>query len=245
LIAVISDIHSNLEALIAVLEDIKSRDIEKILVLGDVIGYGPNPKECLELINDLNPEVTLMGNHEHALVHGCPTNMHPRARVTLEWTKEQLSREQLEQLSNWPTSHQVDSIFAVHASPRHHVMEYIFPYDIKRAGLMKERFELVPTNCCVVGHVHIPGVFTQDLRFIRPSELTSNIYLLEDDHKAIINVGSVGQPRDLDNRACYTTIDEECVVFRRVPYDFRKTQQKILNIKGFDPFLAQRLEMGR
>jgi diadenosine tetraphosphatase ApaH/serine/threonine PP2A family protein phosphatase len=170
--------------------------------------------------------------------------MHPRARVTLEWTRDQLSAEQLEEISAWPTSYEIGHIFAVHASPRHHVMEYIFPHDIKRPGLMKERFDLMPGRHCVVGHVHIPGVFTEDNQFIRPTDLMSNLYLL-DEEKAIINVGSVGQPRDLDNRACYVTIDDDAVIFRRVEYNFRKTQEKIMALKGFDPFLAQRLEIGR
>ena len=244
MIAIISDLHSNIEALSAVIEDIQSRSIDRVIVLGDVLGYGPNPKECLQMVYDLNPEVILMGNHEHAIVHGCPNNMHPRARTILEWTRDQLTPEQLQDISNWPTSYEIDDILAVHASPRQHVMEYIFPHDIKRPNLMKERFDLIPNRHCVVGHVHIPGIFTEEFEFIRPTDLMGNLYLFGEE-KAIINVGSVGQPRDLDPRSCYVTIDEDSVIFRRVEYDFRKTQEKILALPEFDVFLAQRLEVGR
>jgi diadenosine tetraphosphatase ApaH/serine/threonine PP2A family protein phosphatase len=244
LIAVISDLHSNIEALQAVIDDIRGHKIDRIIVLGDVVGYGPNPRECLEMVLELKPEVILMGNHEHALVHGCPANMHPRAKVTLDWTKDQLTSEQLQLIAEWPSSAHIDDILAVHASPRQHIMEYIFPHDIKRPGLMKERFDLLPGLHCVVGHVHIPGVFTEDNQFLRPTDLMSNLYLFGDE-KAIVNVGSVGQPRDLDNRSCYVTLDDDAVIFRRVEYNYRKTQDKILGLPGFDPFLAQRLEIGR
>jgi diadenosine tetraphosphatase ApaH/serine/threonine PP2A family protein phosphatase len=244
LIAIISDLHSNIEALDAVVKDIRRRNIERIIVLGDVIGYGPNPKETLELVRSINPEVILMGNHEHALINGCPSNMHPRAKTTIEWTHQQLSAAELQWIKDWPTHKTVDDILAVHASPRNHVLEYIFPHDIKRPGLMKERFDLLPNRHCVVGHVHIPGVFTENNEFLEPTDLMSNLYLFGEE-KSIINVGSVGQPRDMDNRSCYVTLDGESVIFRRVSYDFRKTQDKILEIKGFDPFLAQRLEIGR
>ncbi|MBF0245268.1 MAG: hypothetical protein HQL31_08355 [Planctomycetes bacterium] len=109
---------------------------------------------------------------------------------------------------------------------------------------MRENFQKIPGKHCVVGHVHIPGIFTENLEFISPSDLMSSLYLFGEE-KAIINVGSVGQPRDTDNRSCYVTFDGEAVVFRRVSYDFRKTQEKILDIPGIDPFLAQRLELGR
>jgi len=244
LIAVISDLHSNIEALQAVIDDIRFRGIERIVVLGDVIGYGPDPKPCVEMVKDLKPEVILMGNHEHALIHGCPSNMHPRARTTIEWTKEQLGDTIIQEMSTWPTCAKIDRIMAVHASPRQHVMEYIFPHDIKRPGLMKERFDKMEAKHCVVGHVHIPGVFTEDNQFLTPSDLMGSLYLFGNE-KSIVNVGSVGQPRDLDNRACYITIDDDSVIFRRVPYDFRKTQEKILSRPNFDPFLAQRLEIGR
>ena len=244
MIAVISDLHSNIEAVSVVVDDIKSKNITRVIVLGDVIGYGPNPKECLELVRSLEPEVILMGNHEHALIHGCPDNMHPRAQLPIDWTRKQLSKGELEFIAEWPDHYIFDDILAVHASPRNHIMEYIFPTDIKRPKLMRERFKLMEKRHCVVGHVHHPGIFTENMEFISPTELMSNLYLFGDE-KAIINVGSVGQPRDLDNRSCYITIDEDAVVFRRLEYNFRKTQEKILAIPGFNPFLAQRLEVGR
>lgn len=244
MIAVISDLHSNIEALEVVSNDIREKDIKRVIVLGDVVGYGPDPKQCLEMVKALEPEVILMGNHEHALINGCPPNMHPRAKTTIEWTEKQLDSSDLKFIASWPDHYMFDNILAVHASPRNHIMEYIFPHDIKRPALMRERFKLMQQKHCVVGHVHIPGIFTENMEFISPTELMSNLYLFGDE-KAIINVGSVGQPRDQDNRACYITIDDDAVIFRRLAYDFRKTQDKILAIDGFNPFLAQRLEVGR
>ena len=199
MIAIISDIHSNIEALTAVAEDIRAKKIDRVAVLGDVIGYGPNPTECLQLIRELEPEVVLMGNHEHALLNGCPPNMHPRARTPIDWTRSLLSNDDLDYIKTWPTEFNLDGTVAFHASPCNHVMEYIFPHDIRRPALMAERFAKIPGKHCVVGHVHIPGVFTEQMEFIRPADLMSNLYLFGDE-KAIINVGSVGQPRDHDNQ---------------------------------------------
>ncbi len=244
MIAIISDLHSNLEALRAVVDDIAKKRIEQVVVLGDVVGYGPNPNECLELVKQLRPQVILMGNHEDALLNGCPDNMHPRAQTAIDWTRRQLSEADIAFIKTWPTEHYIGNLMAVHASPRDHVLEYIFPHDVRHRQKMVEIFAKIPGRHCVVGHVHIPGVFTEDYKFITPPELMSNLYLFGDE-KAVINVGSVGQPRDLDPRACYVTFDGEAVVFRRVDYDVRLTQKKIYGIKELDAYLGRRLEAGR
>lgn len=244
MMAIISDLHANIEAMQAVIDDIEKKGIEDIVVLGDVIGYGPNPVECLEMVRQLKPKAILLGNHEDALLNGCPDNMAPRAQTAIDWTREQLSKSDIDFIKTWKTRYDIGPLMAVHASPRSHVLEYIFPLDISNRQRMLDIFSHIPGKHCVVGHVHIPGVFTEDFQFISPNDLMSNLYLFGDE-KAIINVGSVGQPRDLDRRSCYITFDGEAVVFRRVEYDFRKTQRKILALPEFDPFLAKRLEVGR
>ncbi len=244
MIAIISDIHSNLEALTAVIDDIHQKKITEVFVLGDVIGYGPNPTECLNLLSELQPKVILRGNHEDALINGCPENMHARAQTPIDWTRNKLSDEHKQWISEWPTEVQIGSLMAVHGSPRNHVMEYIFPFDVDKRRKMADIFSYIPGKHCVVGHVHIPGVFTEDYQFISPDDLMSNLYIFGDE-KAIINVGSVGQPRDMDPRSCYVTFDGEAVVFRRIDYDYRSTQKKILALREFDPFLAKRLAAGR
>lgn len=244
MIAIISDIHANLEALKAVLEDIREKDISRIAVLGDVVGYGADPKACLDLLRTIKPEVMLMGNHEHALINGCPHNMHPRAKAPIEHARNQLGKDDLDWIASWEESHTTDNIFLAHASPRDYIFEYIFPFDVRQPNKMVDIFNRMDCKYCAVGHVHIPGVFTESLEFISHVELMGNLYYFGDE-KAIINVGSVGQPRDTNNRSCYVTHDGECVVFHRVSYDFRTTQKKILEIPNVDPFLAQRLEIGR
>lgn len=244
MIAIISDIHANAEALRAVIEDIRKKNIEQVFVIGDVVGYGPNPVECLHMVRELCPEIILRGNHESALLGGCPDNMRSSAKEAIEWTKSQLSRDELDYIGSWPTQYDIGDLMAVHGSPRDHVMEYIFPFDILRKDKMVDVFGHIPHKHCLVGHTHIPGVFSEDLQFIKTDTLLGNVYLLGEE-KAIINVGSVGQPRDRDPRSCYVTFDGEAVIFRRVEYDYTATQRKICEIPSLDRSLAQRLKLGR
>jgi predicted phosphodiesterase len=256
--AVVSDIHSNIEALTTVLADIEKRGIKTIYCLGDVIGYGPNPRECLDLIIE-KTKWCVLGNHDYAVFYE-PTNFNYGAERASFWTREVLETEELAERRDkcWsflgalpmrrtlktklgPNSATVDF---VHASPRKPVNEYIFPDDVYtnplKVSLLFERVKHV----CFVGHTHLPGVFLDEPDFYMPDEL-EDVYPIIDDEKAIINIGSVGQPRDKDNRASYVFVDENEVRFVRLAYDFETTANKIRAIEQLDNFNADRLREGR
>ncbi len=256
--AVISDIHSNLEALMTVLADIEKRGIRTIYCLGDVIGYGPNPKECLDLIIE-KTKWCVLGNHDYAVFYE-PTNFNYGAEQASFWTREVLETEEEKQsrdihwsfLGTLPMRRMLKTKLGanaaimdfVHASPRKPINEYIFPDDVY-TNPMKVRvlFERVK-HICFVGHTHLPGVFLDEPDFYLPEEL-GNVYPIIDDEKAIINIGSVGQPRDKDSRASYVYVDENEVNFVRLEYDFETTAKKILEIERLDNFHAERLRDGR
>jgi len=248
--AIISDIHSNLAALRAVLEDIKKRGVEEIFCLGDIVGYGPDPKECLDLIIE-NHIASIMGNHDHAVFYE-PTNFNTGAERASYWSRQELEdetdREKRNQrwafLGRLPVRLEMGKILMVHASPRRPVTEYIFPDDIytnqAKIGALFEKVE----HICFVGHTHVPGVFLEDPDFYGLEEL-DNVYSISDQERAIINVGSVGQPRDQDPRACYVIVNEEKVEFVRIEYDVEETVAKIFANALLDNFEGDRLRAGR
>jgi diadenosine tetraphosphatase ApaH/serine/threonine PP2A family protein phosphatase len=271
--ALISDIHGNLEALEVVLDDIKSQGITEIFCLGDIIGYGPNPRECIDRVME-NCRVTLLGNHDQGAMFD-PDGFNIGAERAIFWTREQLEssndRENNERrwefLGELPRTFRADPFLFVHGSPRNPLSEYIFPEDIYNHRKMERLFQLVD-RYCFQGHTHVPGVFTEGFQFYAPEEI-DNEYTLGDG-KLMINVGSVGQPRDGDPRACYVILDDGLpaapnsaaattepaadpadtagpirVSFRRLPYDFEATIRKIYSISELEPFLGDRLRQGR
>jgi predicted phosphodiesterase len=226
--ALISDIHSNLEALEAVLADIKQQGIRQIYCLGDIIGYGPNPRECIDLVIPL--DICLLGNHDQGALFD-PEGFNTGAERAIFWT-----RDQLESSRGTPED---------------------FPEDIYNQRKMEKIFSLIE-NHCFQGHTHVPGVFTQSLNFLSPEEIGYEYRL--GDERTMVNVGSVGQPRDGDPRACYVVLDDgasdsageagqlkpPCTVrFRRIEYPLDKTIQKIYDIPELDNFLGDRLREGR
>ena len=257
MLAIISDIHSNMEALTAVLDDIAKRDVERIICLGDVIGYGPEPGVCMDLIKE-KCEVTIMGNHDYAVLYE-PNKFKIGAELACFWTRQQIEEDSDSQLRNgrWDflgslqVKHtmpgdglDVSEFAFVHGSPRRPINEYVFPDDVynnpnKVLGLF-ERFE----HLCFVGHTHVPGVFLETPDFYSPDELD---YTFEIDprHKALINVGSVGQPRDRDPRASYVLVEPGLIRFIRVEYDIESVMQKVFAIKELDDYLGTRLKEGR
>jgi predicted phosphodiesterase len=247
-IAIISDIHSNLEALQAVLEDIKKHGVEKIYCLGDVIGYGPNPRECIDLV--MNMPMVLLGNHDQGALFD-PEGFNPGAMRAILWTREQLEapeRDRKRQESRWeflaerPRIHREDSVMFVHGSVRNPLNEYIFPEDIYNQRKMERIFALVE-RYCFQGHTHVPGIFTETLQFYAPDEI-DYVYQL-DNRKTLINVGSVGQPRDNDPRSSYVLFDGTTIRFRRLEYDVETTIRKIHAIAELENFLGDRLRDGR
>jgi len=209
--ALISDIHGNLEALEMVLEDIKSQKIDEIFCLGDVIGYGPNPRECIDRVMD-SCTMTLLGNHDQGAMFD-PDGFNIGAERAIFWTRDQLespndranNEKRWEYLGMLPRSHRLDSFLFVHGSPRNPLSEYIFPEDIYNHRKMERLFQLVE-KYCFQGHTHVPGVFTEGYQFYSPEEIDHEYTL--GDGKVMINVGSVGQPRDGDPRSCYVILDD-------------------------------------
>jgi diadenosine tetraphosphatase ApaH/serine/threonine PP2A family protein phosphatase len=251
--AVISDIHSNLEALHAVLADIDARGIKRIACLGDVVGYGASPRECLDLVME-HADVCLCGNHDHAVLYE-PYNFNVGAERAAYWTRQVFEEEPDPEARNrrWaflgqlPIRVEFDGKLLVHGSPRRPVNEYLFADDVyTNPSKLMANFERMENVACFVGHTHVPGVFMDDPYFEAPDELTEpGRYEIAEDDRVIINVGSVGQPRDRDARAAYVVVDDNVVEFVRVEYDVDTAIQKILEVPDLDDFLAHRLLDGR
>lgn len=243
MIAILSDIHGNLEALRAVLADIKALGIREIVCLGDIVGYGPNPVECLRLAPGF--KVVLKGNHDAAAVSGEHRFSHV-ADKAMTWTRSVLSgggnSEEMDFLRTLPKMSVRDGLLFAHASPRDALREYIYPAHVKNERKMRVLFGRIK-KYAFVGHTHIPGVIEEgNDEFIRPATPPEAHFL--GGSKAIVNVGSVGQPRDGDPRACYVTFDGRTVVYRRVEYDSSDTVVKIMQTPGLDESLARRLRRG-
>ncbi|MEN6384889.1 MAG: metallophosphoesterase family protein [Phycisphaerales bacterium] len=256
--AIISDIHSNIEALTTVLADIEKRGIKKIYCLGDIIGYGPNPKDCLDLVI-AKTQACVMGNHDYAILYE-PANFNLGAERASFWTRGQLEAEDSAEkrhnrwnyLGTQQMRHTISAdlegvkatLDFVHASPRRPINEYLFPDDVYTTpAKITAQFDRVK-HICFIGHTHLPGVFLDDPDFYSPDEL-DYVYPIVAEERAIINVGSVGQPRDKDNRSCYVYVEENNVHFVRLEYDFKTTQKKIYDIPELDNFEADRLSEGR
>lgn len=253
--AIISDIHGNLEALQAVLADIASRGVKRIVCLGDIIGYGADPLRCIDLVRE-RCEWSLMGNHDFGVLYE-PTNFNSSAESAAFWTREVLDadpddaarRARYEFLGRLRVrvveQNGAGTVLFVHGSPRRPINEYIFPDDVASApDKLSTIFERVP-RICFVGHTHVPGVFVDEPDFFMPGELTNSTYTISDEEKAIVNVGSVGQPRDLDPRASYVIVDGRSVQFVRLAYDIEGAAKKIKAVAALNDWLADRLFEGR
>ena len=248
--AVISDIHSNLEALQAVLARIKELDIDEIVCLGDIVGYGPNPMECIDLVAEHCQQI-VMGNHDFGVLYE-PANFNVGAEQACFWTRQQLlSDDQAKHrkartrfLGSAPAKLKHKGMTFAHGSPRRPINEYIFPDDVySNTNKMTSIFERMD-NFCFVGHTHFAGVFLPDPDFYNPAELGEH-FDFDSAERAIINVGAVGQPRDKDPRASFVTVNEKQVKFMRVEYDVQKVVDKIAAVEELDNFQGARLHEGR
>lgn len=245
--ALISDVHSNLEALNVVLEDIRDQEINEIYCLGDVIGYGPNPRECLDKATKF--QACILGNHDQAAMFD-PDGFNPVALRAVYWTREQLEQgnnsEQINRrwdfLGEMPRTRDEQTHLFVHGSPREPTNEYVFPEDVYNQKKMQALFDRIELYC-FQGHTHIPGVFTRSGDFLSPEEFDFEYRLAGD--KLMINVGSVGQPRDGDARACYAILTDQAVQFRRLEYPLEETINKIYQESSLDNMLGDRLREGR
>ncbi len=223
-ILVISDIHANLPALESVLEN--SGQVDSIWCLGDVIGYGPYPNECIETLRELPNLVCLLGNHDAAALNRIPSEtFNDEARQSLHWTRAVLKTANRDWLEERPETAVMDSTTLAHGSPRNPVWEYVLDQNTAR-----QNFRSFKTNYCLVGHTHIPLAFHMVprgrlLHFAFPPPGEPFMAPV----RAILNPGSVGQPRDHDPRAAYAIFEIETGIWTpmRASYDIRRVQRRI------------------
>jgi len=253
--AIVSDIHANLAAWQAVEKDIKSHGITEILSLGDLVGYGPEPVEIIDIAMDFR--VNLMGNHDEAVIFE-PVGFNYRALTAIRWTKRALqgglfgfrNKKRMSFLKGLKLTHREEGMLMVHGSPREPTTEYILRHDAAAAGTgetlavkkMEEIFRAFD-SVCMVGHTHIPCVIDEKYNYLTEKELNFE-FKPEKGKKYVLNVGSVGQPRDRDTRACYVIWDDKKFIWRRVDYDVQATVKKIRSMKELDDYNADRLEQG-
>jgi predicted phosphodiesterase len=224
-IAIISDIHSNLEAFKAVLKEIKKLNIDKIYCCGDIVGYGAEPNKCIELVRK-EKIISVKGNHDIGCVNLQDKELFNEwGKAAIEWSNKVLSQENKQFLFDLPNYLEAEGIYFVHGSPRDYLWEYVYP---SCSGWdFREFFKMIKKDILVMGHTHVP--------FIKQFE-----------GRLAINPGSVGQPRDKDSKACFCIFDttSKKAEIKRVEYDIKKTADKIIKA-GLPVFLAERLFKGR
>jgi predicted phosphodiesterase len=273
LTAILSDLHANVPALEVALEDARRRGAERFVCLGDVIGYGAQPIPCLELVMSLcvagakdgartgadgaplalSDGLCLLGNHEYALLHSAE-DFNPKARAALEWTREQLqsAADPERSMAYWdflgslePMTTDTVAMYA-HGSPRDPVREYMLPRDIHNSRKMAANFACMTREVCFVGHSHVPAIYYENGNFYQPrgTEGPYDLGRLE-KNRAIVNVGSVGQPRDGDSRLSYVMFTGSELTFVRLEYDVEAAMNEIRAVPELPEFLADRLSLGR
>ena len=264
--AIISDLHGNLPALERTLEDARERRVRRWVCLGDVVGYGAQPREALEIVmrlcgpnaayedgEKLEEGICLKGNHEEALLTS-PEDFNPKARAAIEWTHREITSggDRQRSLDYWDyigdlSPCRVDPVaMYAHGSPREPVREYLLPRDIGDRRKMAANFECLTRDVCFVGHSHVPAVYYEDGRIYQPQGSEGPYDLgVGPGRRAIVNVGSVGQPRDGDHRLSYVIFDGQTVEFIRLDYDFEAAAARIRAVDELPDYLADRLAVGR
>jgi predicted phosphodiesterase len=220
----ISDIHANLEALEAVLKDIEKRSVDSIHCLGDVVGYGADPAACLKLVQQ-TCETKLLGNHEYAALglQSCE-QFNDAAKTSAVWTQETLEDGALAIMADFDIDRTLDDMYLVHASPfEPDHWHYVFSAEDAILG-----FKHLKKNIGFYGHSHIPMVLRERPQSI-PHARAGHDFTADPEGRYLINVGSVGQPRDNDPRACYVVFESEemDLEFYRVDYDIAAAQDKM------------------
>lgn len=228
--AIIADIHANLAAFRAVLDDIERRGgLEEVWCLGDVVGYGPDPHQCIELLRQYN-HLCVAGNHDWAAINKIDTSdFNPAAAAASHWTTQQLTPEDIQYLESLPLVTERGDFTLVHGSPRDPIWEYLLSTTDAR-----ESFAYFQSQFCLVGHSHVPLVFEYaETGACFLSEFQADTVLTLAKSRLIINPGGVGQPRDGDPRASYAIYDSEAksVSHYRVPYDIGATQTKMMECR--------------
>ena len=240
--AIIADVHANLAAFTAVLDHIELLGgVDEMWCLGDIVGYGPDPHQCLELLHQYN-HVCVTGNHDLAAIGKIDTSdFNPDATAACHWTAQQLSPEDIQYLESLPLVIQRGDFTLVHGSPREPIWEYLL--SLSNA---KENFAFFQSQFCLVGHSHVPLVFKYgETGICSFSQFSTSIRLVLSESRLIINPGGVGQPRDGDPRASYAIYDNKARTVRlyRIPYNIAATQARMVE-HGLPIRLVARLSYG-
>lgn len=249
-VAFVSDIHSNVVALTAVMNDIAARRVTKIYCLGDLIGYGASPIECIEIAKQ-NFECVIKGNHDEAISYKIPKRFKRIAAKAAFWTRRKIKprkapgqremRERWTWIKKFPYTEDLGPWLLAHGSIESN-MEYVHD----QVSALEVFEDMGASRIAFLGHTHVPGIFLldgkDDVHYVEPED--GKRYSVN-GRKAIINVGSVGQPRDGDPRACWVLAREDgSFSFRRVPYDVDKVADRILKVRALPNSLAERLYIG-
>lgn len=241
-LAVLSDIHSNLVALDAVLADLATLPaVDQIWVCGDIVGYGPQPNEVIHRLRERDAQA-VMGNHDGAAVGKVDTGwFNDAAAAAIDWTTEVLTDDSREYLSSLPERRQDGELTAVHGSPREPIWEYIVSPAVAAANLAD--FE---TRNCLFGHTHFPVLYAASDRRVGQVDITAGAASRLPEGRLFLNPGSVGQPRDGNPDSSYLVLDLAAgsVQFRRVPYDIARTQE-LMREHRLPRWLVERLSHGR
>lgn len=238
-LALISDVHANLESLMAILADIKKNDIKEILFIGDAVGYGPDPDECLRII-ETECSVMIAGNHDWAAIGLTDIAFfNSAARSAIKWTMERLSSENIQLLRRFKLTEAIPEkdLFLVHSTPKE---PQRWSYLLAQRDVVTN-FDYFHTKICFLGHTHLP--FIAELKPHGEIVVHNDKTEVLEGSRYIVNAGSVGQPRDGDPRACYCIYDKESIYFRRVKYDVTNTQNKMSKY-GLPEYLIERLSYG-
>ena len=241
LYGICSDIHSNATAFKAVLESMHDNGVERRICLGDIVGYGVDTDECVNLVKE-NMNVCLIGNHDSVAVrYEASAGFNPYAKQAIEWTQKNLSKDSVAFIRSLPYIHEENDICFVHASPLSPA-DWVYVTDLEDA---LNAFDHFSERYCFVGHTHSPVIIASRPLAI-PKILDEYEYVIANTERLLVNVGSVGQPRDRDPRACWCLLDTEtkCVRLIRVEYDIRETQNRMKK-QGMPSFLIDRLSVGR
>lgn len=239
--AILSDVHGNLEAFQSVVKEIEKESPDRILFLGDIVGYGANPNRSIDLLKKIT-DIAVAGNHDHAALGLTDiASFNPYAREAILWTRAHLTPDHIQYLKGLPFSREIEDMTLIHSSPREpEEWHYIFG-----AGDIEDNFDYFNTQICFIGHTHIPLVIVQDKRgeigISRENPIT-----IKKGFRYVINVGSVGQSRDGDNRAAYALCNtaKHSFELKRTAYDIQTAKEKIVR-EGLPRYLADRLEYGR
>ncbi len=238
-VAILSDIHGNLEALEAVLRALDELGIEERVCLGDLVGYGADPGICVEKARSAF-RVVVAGNHDHAAAGLEDLNyFNPVAKEAMRWTMRHLGAQEKSYLGKLPFVRALESCMLVHSTPREpRTWDYVMTVEdaLRQRGSFEE-------HVCFIGHSHVPFFFEYSAQGHAIPQLP--ILELKGDSRYLVNVGSVGQPRDGDPRACFCVYDpdEGTVRMERILYPVATAQEKIVRA-GLPSYLAQRLALG-